>query len=57
MDKVQRKGGNDDQHGDRQHFNGGVVRRRGILIRQNKIGNLNDIQLLFKADGLPYLAI
>lgn len=57
MDEVQRKGRNDDQHGDRQHFDGGIIRRRGVLVRQNQIGNLNDVKLLFKADGLLYLAV
>ena len=57
MDEVQRKGGNDNQHGDRQHFDGGIVRRRGVLVRQNQIGNLNDVKLLFKADSLLHLAV
>ena len=57
MNEVQRKGRNDDQHGDRQHFDGGIVRRCGILVRQNQIGNLNDVKLLFKTDRLLHLAI
>ena len=57
MNEVQRKGGNDDKHGDRQHFDCRIVRRCGVPIRQNKIGNLDDIQLLFKADRLLHLAI
>ena len=57
MNEIQCKGGNDDKHGDRQHFDSRIVRRRGVLIRQNQIGYLNDIQLLFKADGLLHLAI
>jgi len=57
MDEIQRKGGNDNQHRDRQHFDSGVIRRRGVLVRQNQIGNLNDVKLLFKADSLLHLAI
>ena len=57
MNEIQCKGRNDDQHRDRQHFDGGIVRRRGVLIRQNQIGNLNNIKLLFKADRLLHLAI
>ena len=57
MNEVQRKGRNDDQHRDRQHFDSRIVRRCGVLVRQNQIGNLNDIQLLFKADRLLHLAI
>ena len=35
----------------------GIIRRRGVLVRQNQIGNLNDVKLLFKADGLLYVAV
>ena len=52
MDEVQRKGADDNEHGDRQKLHRRKFLKRSTLVRQHQIGYLYDVKLLFKADGL-----
>jgi len=50
MNKIKGKGTNDNQHRHRQQFNGRVFLKGRVLIWQYKVGYLNDIELVIKAD-------
>ena len=52
MDEIQRKGADNNEHGDRQKLHRRKFLKRSTLVRQHQIGHLYDIELLFKADGL-----
>ena len=52
MDEVEGKGADYNEHCHGKQLHCGVFFKRGFLIRQNQIRHLNDIELLFKADGL-----
>ena len=52
MDEVEGKGADYNEHCHGKQFHCGVFFKRGFLIRQHQIRYLNDVELLFKADGL-----
>ena len=52
MDEVEGKGADYNEHCHGKQLHCGVFFKRGFLIRQHQIRHLNDVELLFKADGL-----
>ena len=52
MDEVEGKGADYNEHCHGKQLHCGVFFKRSFLIRQHQIRHLNDIELLFKADGL-----
>ena len=57
MDEIERKGADDNEHGDRQKLHRRIFLKACTLIRQHQIGYLHDIELLFQADGLSDIPI
>ena len=52
VDEVEGKGADYNEHCHGKQLHCGVFFKRSFLIRQHQIRHLNDIELLFKADGL-----
>ena len=55
VDEIQRKGADDNEHGDRQKLHRRIFLKARTFIRQHQISHLHDIELLFKADGTLYI--
>ena len=52
MDEVEGKGTDNNEHCHGKQLHCGVFFKGRFLIRQHQIRHLNDVELLFKADGL-----